>query len=84
MNPWLLGTIALVGLGLPVAVWIGARGTAMDRLMGLELGAVDATLALLAFSQAVGQPSYLIVPTAAVVLGFAGTLVYARLLAPAS
>jgi multicomponent Na+:H+ antiporter subunit F len=82
VNPWLVGTIALVGLGMPVAVWIGARGSAVDRLVGLELGAVDGTLALLAFSQAVEQPSYLIVPTVAVVLAFAGTLVYTRLLAP--
>jgi multisubunit Na+/H+ antiporter MnhF subunit len=84
VNPWLVGTIALVGLGMPVAVWIGARGSAVDRLVGLELGVVDGTLALLAFSPAVEQPSYLIVPTVAVVLAFAGTLVYTRLLAPAS
>jgi hypothetical protein len=40
------------------------------------------TLALMAFAQAVVQPSYLIVPTVAVVLAFAGTLVFTRLLAP--
>jgi multisubunit Na+/H+ antiporter MnhF subunit len=84
MNPWLLGDLALVGIGLPVAIWIGARGTAIDRLVGLELAGVIGTLALLAFSQAVEQPSYLIVPTVAVLLSFAGTLVYTRLLAPRS
>jgi hypothetical protein len=45
---------------------------------------VVGTLALLAFAQAVAQPSYLIVPTVAVVLSFAGTLVFTRLLAPRS
>lgn len=82
MNVWLLGTIVLVGLGLPVAIWIGAHGDPIDRLVGLELAGVVATLALLAFSQAVAQPSYLIVPTVAVVVSFAGTLVFARLLVP--
>lgn len=82
MNVWLAGTIVLVGLCLPVAIWIGARGDPIDRLVGLELAAVVATLALLAFSQAVAQPSYLIVPTVAAALSFVGTLVFTRLLAP--
>lgn len=84
MNPWLLGVLALIGIGLPVAIWIGSRGDPVDRLVGLELAGVVGTLALLAFAQAVAQPSYLIVPTVAVVLSFAGTLVFARLLAPRS
>jgi multisubunit Na+/H+ antiporter MnhF subunit len=81
VNAWLVGDLVLVGIGLPVAVWIGARGDGVDRLVGLELAGVIGTLALLAFAQAVKQPSYLIVPTVAVVLSFAGTLVYTRLLA---
>ena len=84
MNPWLVGVLALIGIGLPVATWISSRGDPVDRLVGLELAGVVATLALLAFAQAVAQPSYLIVPTIAVVLSFAGTLVFARLLAPRS
>ena len=84
MNPWLVGVLALVGIGLPIAIWIGSRGDPVDRLVGLELAGVVATLALLAFAQAVAQPPYLIVPTVAVVLSFAGTLVFARLLAPRS
>jgi len=84
MNPWLAGVLALVGIGLPVAVWIGSRGDPVDRLVGLELAGVVAALALLAFAQAVAQPSYLIVPTIAVVLSFAGSLLFARLLAPRS
>jgi multisubunit Na+/H+ antiporter MnhF subunit len=82
VNVWLLGVLALVGICLPVAVWIGARGDPVERLVGLELAGVVATLALMAFSQAVAQPSYLIVPTVAVVVSFAGTLVFARLLVP--
>jgi multisubunit Na+/H+ antiporter MnhF subunit len=81
MSPWLLGTLALIGIGLPVSVWIAARGNAVDRLVGLELASVNGVLALMAFAQAMKQPSYLIVPTVAVVLSFAGTLVFTRLLA---
>jgi multisubunit Na+/H+ antiporter MnhF subunit len=84
MSPWLIGDLALVGIGLPVAIWLAGRGNALDRLVGMELAGVIGTLALLTFSQAVKQPSYLIVPTVAVVLSFAGTLVYTRLLAPRS
>jgi ABC-type enterochelin transport system permease subunit len=81
MSPWLVGDLFLVGLGLPVAIWIGARGNGVDRLIGLELAAVNGTLALMAFAQAVSQPSYLIVPTVAVVMGLVGVLVFTRLLA---
>ena len=84
MNAWLVGVLALVGIGLPVATWNASRGDPVERLVGLELAGVVATLALLGFAQAVAQPSYLIVPTIAVVLSFAGTLVFARLLAPRS
>jgi multisubunit Na+/H+ antiporter MnhF subunit len=84
MSVWLAGVVALVGIGLPVAIWISSRGDPVDRLVGLEMAGVVGTLALLAFAQAVAQPSYLIVPTVAVVLSFAGALVFARLLAPRS
>lgn len=82
MSPWLIGVVALVGVGMAIAVWIGSRGDPVDRLVGLEFAGVIGTLALMAFSQMVAQPSYLIVPTVTAVLSFAGTLVFTRLLAP--
>lgn len=82
MNPWLVGDLALLGVAMPVALWIASRGNAIDRLVGLEIGSVVTTIALLAFSQGAGQASYLIVPTVAAILSFVGTLVFARLLAP--
>lgn len=84
MNPWLLGTIVLLVGGLGPAAWLGTRGDPVDRLIGLEIAAVVTTLLLLLFTQAVGQPSYLIVPLVLVLLSFAGTLVFTRLLAPRS
>ena len=43
-----------------------------------------ALLTLLVMSQAAGQSSYLIVPFVLVLLSFAGTLVFTRLLGPRS
>lgn len=84
MSAWLVGALALVGVALPVAGWLGAHGDAVDRLVGLELASSSAVLALLSFAQAVGESSYLIVPTVFVVLSFGGTLLFTRLLAPRS
>lgn len=84
MSPWLVGDIALLGVAMSTAIWIGSHGNAIDRVVGLEFAGVIATLALMSFAQEMSQPSYLIVPTVAVVLSFAGTLVFTRLLAPRS
>lgn len=84
MSPWLAGAIVLLAVGLPAAGWIASRGSPVERLVGVEMGNVIVTLELILFSQAVGQSSYLIVPLVLAVVSFAGTLVYARLLAPRS
>lgn len=84
MSPAYVGVLTLIGVALPVSVYIASRGNALDRLVGLEMAGVVVTLALMAFAQLVGQPSYLIVPTVAVALSFAGTLVFARFLASPS
>ncbi|HEY5985631.1 MAG TPA: MrpF/PhaF family protein [Streptosporangiaceae bacterium] len=84
MSPWLAGAIVLLAVGLPAAGWIASRGAPVDRLVGVEMGTVIVTLELILFAQAVGQSSYLIVPLVLAVVSFAGTLVYARLLAPRS
>jgi|GraSoiStandDraft_45_1057281.scaffolds.fasta_scaffold1352221_2 multisubunit Na+/H+ antiporter MnhF subunit len=82
MNAWLLGAVVVLFGGLAPAGWIASRGSPVDRLVGLEMGSVAAALELMLFSQAVNQSQYLIVPLVLVLLSFAGTLVYVRLLAP--
>lgn len=82
MSAWMLGAVVLLLGGLVPAGWIASRGSPVDRLVGLEMGSVVATLELMLFSQAVNESQYLIVPLVLVLLSFAGTLVYARLLAP--
>lgn len=82
MSGWLAGAIVLMLGGFGPAAWLGTRGSPVDRLVGLEIGGVTATLMLLGLIQALNQPSYLIVPLVMVLLSFAGTLVFTRLLAP--
>ncbi|HEX8009238.1 MAG TPA: monovalent cation/H+ antiporter complex subunit F [Trebonia sp.] len=84
MSAWLLGSIVLLLGGLVPAGWMAARGTAVDRLVGLEMGGTVTALELMLFSQAEGEPQYLIVPLVLALLSLAGTLVYTRLLAPRS
>jgi multisubunit Na+/H+ antiporter MnhF subunit len=82
VNTWLVGALVLMVAGLGPALWLGARGTAAERLVGVELGSAVTVLVLLLLSQAVGQSSLLIVPLVLVMLSFAGTLVFTRLLSP--
>ena len=84
MNAWLIGALALLIGGFAPAAWMGSRGGPLDRLIGLELGAAVATLTLILLAEGYGQPSYLIVPLVLVLLSFAGTLVFTRLLSPRS
>ena len=68
--------------GLAPALWRGARGHPVDRLVSLQFASAIAVLVLLLLSQAANQSSYLIAPLALVPLSFAGTLVFTRLLGP--
>ncbi|MFI6452722.1 monovalent cation/H+ antiporter complex subunit F [Streptosporangium amethystogenes] len=80
MNIWLASALALMVGGLGPALWIGARGEPIDRLVGLDLAAALCTLCLLLLAQGFGQSSYLIAPLVLAMLSFAGTLVFTRLL----
>jgi multisubunit Na+/H+ antiporter MnhF subunit len=82
MSAWLIGALALLPGGFGPAVLLAARGTPIERLIGTEFGAASCVLFLLLMAQGLGQPSYLIVPLVAVLVSFAGTLVFTRLLAP--
>jgi multisubunit Na+/H+ antiporter MnhF subunit len=80
MNGWdVAGAVLLVGGMVPALVLV-TRGTAVDRLVGLELASSVSALTLLVLVQGQGQPSYLVVPFVLVLLAFAGTLVFTRLL----
>jgi multisubunit Na+/H+ antiporter MnhF subunit len=78
---WLLAALALMVVGLGPALWLGARGAAIARIVGLELGGAITVLVLMVLAQASGQAQLMIVPLVLVVLSFAGTLVFTRLIA---
>ncbi|GLY70098.1 monovalent cation/H+ antiporter complex subunit F [Amycolatopsis taiwanensis] len=82
MNFWLWAAGALMLGGLVPAVIASSRGPAPHRLVGLQLSSSLSVLLLVLLSMGVGQSSYLVLPLVVVVLSFAGTLVYTRLLAP--
>ncbi|MEU6279291.1 MULTISPECIES: monovalent cation/H+ antiporter complex subunit F [unclassified Streptomyces] len=82
MNAWQIGALALLAGGFPPAALLAVRGEPVDRLIGLEIGGAVAVLFLLLLIQGLEQPSYLIVPLVMVLVSFAGTLVFTRLLAP--
>jgi multicomponent Na+:H+ antiporter subunit F len=75
----LLAGVLLVVLAGPGLLLV-ARGTATSRLAGLQLASAVTVLLLTVLSVAMGQPSLLIVPLVTVLLSFAGTLVFTRLL----
>ena len=71
--------VLLLG-GLIPGLVLMSRGDASVRLIGLQLLSGVTVLVLLLLAQGFGQPQYLIVPLVMVVLSFAGTLVFTRLL----
>ena len=71
--------IALLVGGLGPVLLMGAFGTALNRLVALEIGGALITLFLLVFVELYGQTYELIVPLV-LVPSLAGTLVFTRLL----
>ncbi|MCH6472294.1 monovalent cation/H+ antiporter complex subunit F [Sinomonas terrae] len=79
---WTAVTLALLVAGVAPAVYLAARGSNVQRLIGLQLLSASGSLVLIGLSAIVNQSSYLIVPLVLAVLGATGTLVYTRLLTP--
>lgn len=82
MSTWLAACAVLILGGMLPALWVGARGDGIRRLVGLQLSGVIAVLVLMAFARAESQPGYLIVPLVLAAVSVAGTLVFTRLLGP--
>lgn len=80
MSGWLVFSGVLLVAGLAPALYVGSRGSATVRLAALQFAGTVTALLLVALSVVAGQPSYLIVPLALVLLTYAGTLVFTRLL----
>ncbi|RSM91621.1 hypothetical protein DMH04_01170 [Kibdelosporangium aridum] len=80
MNLWLLAAVILIVGAIAPAMLLTSRGDEVRRLIGLQLLGSVTVLVMVVLAQGFGQPQYLIVPLMLVVLSFAGTLVFVRLL----
>jgi multisubunit Na+/H+ antiporter MnhF subunit len=80
VTPWLIAAGVLMVGGLVPAMLLACRGPAEHRLLGMELAGATGVILLVVLCQALNQPGYLIVPLVLVLLSFAGTLVFTRLL----
>lgn len=74
MSPFLIAAFAML-LALALPTWVAVRGALGQRLVALELCSVVTALVLVCLSLAFGQPSFLDVAVALVVLSLPGTLV---------
>lgn len=81
MTSWLAFAGVLLVVGMGTSLYLGARGDASARLLGVQLAGTVAVLLLIALSVTAAQPGYLVVPLVLALLSYAGTLVFTRLLA---
>ncbi|MFF3821573.1 monovalent cation/H+ antiporter complex subunit F [Streptomyces bluensis] len=80
MNVWLIATAFLLTLGIPPCLWVASRGTAHERLAGLNLATTVVTVFFLLTAQGYARSSYTDLALVLAVIGPAGTLVFARFL----
>ncbi|MEU3502369.1 MrpF/PhaF family protein [Streptomyces hundungensis] len=81
MNGWLVAATLLLAGGLGPVVWGVASGPLERRVLAQNVGTSVVCLVLLLLAQAYTRTSYVDLALVLAVLGPAGTLVYARLLA---
>lgn len=80
MTPWTVAAGVLLVVAAGPGLLLAARGDALARLVGLQVVTACVVLLFVALTVASGQSSLLVVPLVTVVLSFAGTLVFTRLL----
>ncbi|WP_329461569.1 MrpF/PhaF family protein [Streptomyces sp. NBC_01431] len=81
MNGWLAAAAALLVAGLGPVVWGVATGSLGRRVVAQNFATSAVCLVMLLLSQGYTRPAYVDLALVLAVLGPAGTLVYARLLA---
>ena len=79
MNPWLIASAALLLAIVPCGV-AAFRGSAMERLLGLEMAGIVEAMFLVTFAIALNQPNFLDLALTMALLTFGGGLVFARFL----
>jgi multicomponent Na+:H+ antiporter subunit F len=79
VNIWLVAAAVMSAALIPCAI-VCVRGSAPDRLAGLEAAGLIATLVLLLMAEGFGRPPFMDLALALALLSFSGGLVFARFL----
>ncbi len=79
MNAWLMAATALL-FGLVPCGIVVFKGTAVDRLVGLEMAGIVEILILILLAQGINNPNFYDLALALSLLAFGGGLVFARFL----
>ena len=79
MNIWLVAGAGVSACLIPCADMC-LRGTPERRLVGLEMGSLIVTLALVLFTIGFGRTPFMDLPLALALMSFGGGLVFARFL----
>ena len=79
MTVWLWAGAGLLALLAPCAL-VASRGSPVERLLGLELGSIVTTLALLVLAEGFDRPFYFDLALVFAVLSFGGTVAFLRFL----
>jgi multisubunit Na+/H+ antiporter MnhF subunit len=79
MNAWLLAAAVLLFGLIPCGI-VSYRGSAMDRLVGLEMAGIVESLLLILLAQAMHNPNFYDLALAMSLLAFGGGLVFVRFL----
>jgi len=79
VNEWLVAGAAMLVLLAPCG-YIAMRGSTVDRLLGLELGAVVTSMAMLLLAEGFDRSIYFDLAVVYTALSFTGTLAIVRFL----
>jgi multisubunit Na+/H+ antiporter MnhF subunit len=79
VNGWLVAAATLLVVGMLPAVVVSGRGGVLDRLAGLAMAGVVATLEMLLLSEGYQRSSYVDAGLVLAALSLTGSLVFARL-----
>ncbi len=79
MNPWMLASIVLLSCAIPCGITCFKDGP-VERLIGLEMMGIVATMFLLVMSEALGNPNFYDIGLTMSLLAFGGGIVFTRFL----
>ena len=79
MNLWLWASVGMLACVIPCGI-ASFRGSAIERLVGLEMMGIVATMFLLVMSEAEGNPNFYDIGLTMALLAFGGGIVFTRFL----